>query len=175
MLIRTTGQTNRQLPDQLYRLWRNFYPGKILEFNWISDSLAKQYANEEKLQASFTSLGWLSIVLACLGLFGLVFFAVNNRTKEIGIRKALGASAPEIIFLISKSYLKLILIAITIASPIALWIGSSWLSGFAYHVDLSWEMFVFVWLLIFVLGLSTLSITAARAALRKPALALRTE
>ncbi len=175
MLIRTTGPANKQLPDQLRHLWRQFYPAKILEFSWISDSLAQQYSSEQKLQASFTSLGWLSILLACLGLFGLVSFSVNNRSKEIGIRKALGASASAIIFMISDAYFKLILIAIVIASPIALWIGSAWLSDFAYHIDLTWGMFVIVWLLIFLLVLSTLYITVARTALQKPAVGLRME
>jgi putative ABC transport system permease protein len=173
MLIRTSGQTNKQLPDRLKELWRQFYPDKLLQFSWISESLSLQYAEEERLQKCFSTLGLLSIFLACLGLFGLVSFSVDLRVREIGIRKAMGAPASRIIILLSGSYLRLVLIAIAIASPIALWIGTVWLREFAYRIGLTWGMFVIVWLFIFCLAMLTLGLKVGRAALQNPVIALR--
>jgi putative ABC transport system permease protein len=175
MLIRTTGAANKQLPDRLSQLWQQFYPDKLLQFNGTSDSLTMQYREEEKLQECFFCLGLLSIFLACLGLFGLVSFSVKLRIKEIGIRKTLGATATGILVLLSKKYLKLVIIANFIGSPIALWIGTAWLQGYAYRINLSWGMFIIAWLSIFFITLVTLCLTVAKAALQKPVGALRTE
>jgi putative ABC transport system permease protein len=175
ILIRTSGVSNKQLPIHLKQLWQQFYPDKLLQFNWTSDSLALQYMEEEKLQECFSCLALLSIFLACLGLFGLVSFSAKLRVKEIGIRKTLGATATGIIFLLSKKYLKLIFVAIVIASPIALWIGAAWLQGYAYRIDLTWGMFIIAWLSVFSIALVTLCITVTRVALQKPIVALKVE
>jgi putative ABC transport system permease protein len=175
ILLRTTGLTNLQLPDRLRRLWRQFYPEKLLQFNWISDSLALQYSEEARLQKRFSVLALLSLLLTLLGLFGQVAYSVDQRVKEIGIRKALGAPVSGILLLISGKYIKLIGVAIAIASPIALWISSAWLREYAYRINLTWETFVSVWLLIFSVALLTLALSSVRTAAQKPAIALRVE
>ncbi|HET6254960.1 MAG TPA: FtsX-like permease family protein [Puia sp.] len=175
ILVRTSGPANRQLPVRLKRLWQQFYPDKLLQFSWTSESLAVQYMEESKLQKCFSILGLLSVFLACLGLFGLVSFSIELRVKEIGIRKALGATATRIILLLSATYLKLIFLAIIIATPAALWIGSSWLQGYAYRIELTWGVVIISWLSIFSLALFTLVTTVARVALQQPIIALKTE
>jgi putative ABC transport system permease protein len=175
ILIRTSGATNRLLPARLSQLWRQFYPDKLLQFNWTSESLALQYMEEQQLQECFSCLGLVIIFLACLGLFGLVSFSVKLRVKEIGIRKTLGATPASIILLLSQKYLKLIFVAIVIASPIALWIGTAWLQGYAYRIELTWGMVIIAWLSIFSIALVTLCTTVARVALQKPIASLKAE
>jgi putative ABC transport system permease protein len=175
MLIRTSGKDNPQLLNRLKTLWRQFYPDKLLQFGWTSESLALQYAEEQKLQEMFSALGLLSIILACLGLFGLVSFSIDQRFREIGIRKALGATVSGIFTLLSRAYLKLILIAIFIGSPIAFWIATNWLQGFAYRIGITWGIFIMVWIFIFFVAMFTLSFKISVAALQKPVAALKAE
>lgn len=119
--------------------------------------------------------GIISIFISCLGLLGLVAFTASRRVKEIGIRKVLGASAAEIVALLSKSYLMLILLGWLIALPLSWWILSSWLDNFAYKVDLSWKYFALAGVLTFAISILTVSVQAAKAALINPVRSLRSE
>lgn len=119
--------------------------------------------------------GIISIFISCLGLLGLVAFTASRRVKEIGIRKVLGASAAEIVALLSKSYLMLILLGWLIALPLSWWILSSWLDNFAYKVDLSWKYFALAGVLTFAISILTVSVQAAKAALINQVRSLRSE
>jgi putative ABC transport system permease protein len=123
-------------------------------------------------------IGWasgISIFLACLGLLGLAALAALNRTREIGIRKVLGASIPNIIGLLSKDFLKLVFIAIVIASPLAWYFMSKWLQDFAYRINIGWIVFLIAGLSVATLALLTISLQTIRTAMANPVKSLRTE
>jgi putative ABC transport system permease protein len=117
----------------------------------------------------------LAIVIACLGLFGLITFAAEQRTREIGIRKVLGAGVSTIVTLIARDFLGLVVVASIIAFPIAFWAMSHWLLGFAYRIDISWWIFAGAGLLAILIAAATVSYQAIRAALMNPVESLRTE
>ena len=121
------------------------------------------------------SLTGIAILISCLGLFGLAAFAAERRTKEIGIRKVLGASVAGITALLAKDFLKLVLIAIVLASPIAYYFMNIWLSDFAYRIDIQWWMFAVAGLVAIVVAFLTVSFQSIRAALMNPVKSLRSE
>ncbi len=114
-------------------------------------------------------------MIACLGLFGLVAFTAEQRTKEIGIRKVLGASVSGVTTLLVKDFLKLVLLAFILASPVAYWAMNKWLQGFAYRINISWWVFVIAGLSALFIALTTVSIQAIKAAIANPVKSLRTE
>ncbi|HEY6081808.1 MAG TPA: FtsX-like permease family protein [Chitinophagaceae bacterium] len=175
MLIRVNPHAAKQVLQQLNILWQKFYPDRLLQTGWISDLLADQYKTEKKLEQLFAFFGLLSIFLACMGLFGLITFTAEQRTKEIGIRKVLGASVAVIVALLSKDFLKLVLIAILIASPIAWWAMNKWLQNFAYRIHISWWIFAGAGLLTILIALITVSFQSIKAAIANPVQSLRTE
>jgi len=117
----------------------------------------------------------MAILISCLGLFGLAAFSAEQRTKEIGIRKVLGASVFNLTSLLSKDFIRLVIIAIVIATPISWWAMTKWLQGFAYRVNIAWWMFALAGLLAIAIALFTVSFQAIRAALANPVKSLRTE
>jgi putative ABC transport system permease protein len=117
----------------------------------------------------------MAIFISCLGLFGLTSFSADQRKKEIGIRKVLGASVTSIIQLLSKEFLRLVLIAIVIATPIAWWSMSKWLQGFNYRITISWWMFAIAGLLAVIIALATVGYQAMKAAVSNPVKSLKTE
>jgi len=123
----------------------------------------------------FTCFALLAIIISCLGLLGLVSFNTAQRTKEIGIRKVLGASVPGIVQLLSKDFLKLILIAFVIAIPVALYFMQRWLEGFAYRVQVSWWIFLVAGAIAFFIAIITISFQSIKAAIANPVKSLRTE
>jgi putative ABC transport system permease protein len=133
------------------------------------------YRGEQRVGQIFITFAVISIIIGCLGLFGLSAYTAERRTKEIGVRKVLGASVSNIVGLLSKDFIKLVLIAIVIGSPLA-WYGmSNWLQEFAYHIDLSWWMFAGAGLLAIVIALLTVSFQSIKAALMNPVKSLRSE
>ncbi|MDB5209361.1 MAG: FtsX-like permease family protein, partial [Sediminibacterium sp.] len=116
-----------------------------------------------------------AILISCLGLFGLATFSAEQRTKEIGIRKVLGASVSNLVLLISKDFIKLVLIAIVFASPLAWWIMNKWLQDFAYRTNIGWTVFVLSASIACVIAFITVSTQAIRAAISNPVKSLRTE
>lgn len=175
MLIRVFPGSEQTVQQEIYKLWQQFYPDRILHLDWISDILAKQYSSEKKLSQLFTLFSSLSIFLACLGLFGLIAFTAERRTKEIGIRKVLGATVNGIVALLSKEFLVLVLIGFVIASPIAWWIMNKWLQNFAYRIHISWWIFAIAGALAVFIALITVSFQAIKAAMANPVESLRTE
>src|SRR5262249_41183385 len=131
--------------------------------------------SEQVVSKLFDYFASLAILISCLGLFGLAAFTATQRTKEIGIRKVIGASVPDIVVLLSKNFLKLLAIAILISFPLA-WYGmNQWLQNFVYRIDMSWWMFAVAGVLTFVIALLTISYQSIQSAMSNPIKSLRTE
>jgi putative ABC transport system permease protein len=169
---------SRQIPaslDQVSSLWKELYPESPFDFFFLDQKFDEQYKAEQRFSSLFGLFTGLAVFVACLGLFGLAAFTAEQRTKEIGIRKVLGASIASIVALLSSDFLKLVGLAIVIACPIA-WYGmSQWLTEFAYRIGLDWWVFVGAGVLIVVITLLTVSFQSVKAALMNPVESLRSE
>ena len=159
----------------IQRTWKKYFPAALLEYDFLDKQLGEQYADEERFSRIFLYFSILSLLIACLGLFGLISFAAVQRTKEIGIRKVLGATVNGITYLLSKDFLKLIGLAFLVASPIAWYVMHNWLQDFAYRTQLSPWMFAIAGLLVMVIAFMTVSFQAIKAAIANPVKSLRTE
>ncbi len=155
--------------------WRKFVPGKPFEYYFLDEDFNKLYQSEQKTGQIFTSFSVLAIFIACLGLFGLTAFTVERRIKEIGIRKVLGSSISEIVFLISKDFLKWVLIANLIAWPAAYYFMSKWLENFAYRAAISYWAFIISGFIALIIALLTVSSQTLKAAAANPAESLKYE
>ncbi|HTD98233.1 MAG TPA: FtsX-like permease family protein [Mucilaginibacter sp.] len=175
LLIRVKPGSARPVLTGVERLWRQFYPGKVFQYTWTDETLRSQYNTEQKLQQLFTFFSLLVVFLACLGLFGLAAFTAEQRTKEIGIRKVLGASVANISALLSDEFLKLIFVAMTIASPIAWYVMNRWLQDFAYHIDIQLWVFLIAGAVAVFIAFITISFQSIKAALANPVTSLRSE
>jgi putative ABC transport system permease protein len=156
-------------------VYRKFDAASPFEYQFLDENFARQYATEEHEGRLLLSFTLLAIFIACLGLFGLVTFAVEQRTKEIGIRKVLGASVPSIVSLVSKDLIRPVVLAILIATPIAWYVMHRWLEGFAYKVNMNIAAFAAAGLVALVVATVTVSLQAMRAASVPPVKSLRTE
>jgi putative ABC transport system permease protein len=161
--------------NHIKKTWKASVPDIPLEYAFVDESIQKQYGNEQKMQGIFYGFAGLSLLIACLGLFGLSIFVVERKVKEIGIRKVLGASVPGIVGLLSKDFLKLVLIAAVIASPLAWYFMHEWLQDFAYRVNIGWWVFGIAGAIALFIALFTVSFRAIRAAMANPVTSLRTE
>ncbi len=160
---------------ELKEIWSGIYPNEVFEYSFYDDELAKLYKREEITRNIIISFALLIIFISCLGLMGLVNLTVSQRTKEIGIRKVLGASVSSITFLLSKDFLKLVFVAIIIASPIAYYFMNQWLNSFAFKVEIEWWVFVLSGIFISAIALLTVSYQAIKAASMNPVKSLKTE
>ncbi len=175
MLIRVVPGAQANVTSFINKLWRQFYPEKLLTINWVDDMIAGQYRDESKLQQLFIFFSSLSMLLAALGIFGLTVQATHQRVKEIGIRKVLGASITGIIQLLPKDFVMLIVVAILIATPIAWYFMNKWLQDFAYKINVGWEVFIISGSVAIIIALLTISSQAIKAAVANPVKSLRTE
>jgi putative ABC transport system permease protein len=155
--------------------WKEFSPGFPFELNFLDEQMNIKYAAEQRMSQTFSIFTSVAIFLACIGLFGLVSFSVERRTKEIGIRKVVGASLSRILILVTKAYLLWILSAILFAWPVAYLVMRKWLQGFAYRIELGIETFILSGMLALVIALLTLSHQSIRAASLDPVKSLRHE
>ncbi|WP_461081313.1 ABC transporter permease [Spirosoma flavus] len=163
------------LIKQIEAKWRQIAPGQAFSYQFMDDSFDEMYRAEQRIGSIALTFAVLAILIACLGLFGLAAFMAEQRTKEIGIRKVLGASVPNLIGLLSKDFLKLVLIAIVIASPIAWYMMNKWLADFAYKIDIEWWMFALAGIVAIGIALLTVSFQSIKAALMNPIKSLRSE
>jgi putative ABC transport system permease protein len=152
-----------------------FFPGNLFDYYFLDEKFNKQYANDQLFGKAFSLFAGFAIFIACLGLLGLALFATAQRTKEIGVRKVLGASVGNIVALLSRDFILLVLIAFLIASPIAYLIMHQWLRDFAYRIDIEWWVFALAGMLAVAIALATISFQAIRAALANPVRSLRAE
>ncbi|TDB65919.1 ABC transporter permease [Arundinibacter roseus] len=156
-------------------LWKRMAPGQPFEYRFMDQDFDKTYRAEQRIGRIFITFALLSILIACLGLFGLAAFTAEHRTKEIGVRKVLGASVATIVAMLSGDFLKLILIAILIATPISWYIMDQWLQDFAYKITIQWWMFLLAGMLSILISLLTVSYQSIKAALMNPVKSLRSE
>jgi putative ABC transport system permease protein len=155
--------------------WNDLLPGIPLKYSFLDDDISNYYGNEQKWSNIVGWAGAISIFLACLGLLGLVSLASINRTKEIGVRKVLGASVSSVITLLSKDFLKLIIVSFAIATPVAYYFMHRWLLDYAYRINIGWQVFAIVGLGTISLALITIGFHAIKAAVANPVKSLRTE
>ena len=160
---------------QMKTKWDQFNTGEPFTFNFMDDLYNKTYAAEQKTGTVLNIFSLLTILVACLGLYGLATFAAAQRTKEIGIRKVLGASASSVTKMLSADFIKLVFIACVVAFPLAYWAMNKWLESFAYRIQVSWWIFLVAGGLAILIALITVSFQAVKAAMANPVESLRSE
>lgn len=161
---------------QIKNKWKSIAPGgHPFDYSFMDEQFNNLYTTEQLTGRIFITFAVLAILIACLGLFGLVTYAAEQRTREIGIRKVLGANISNIVIMIAKDFLKLVLIASIIAFPVAWWGMHKWLQDFAYRVNIGWWVFVVAGVAALVIALLTVSFQAIKAAIANPVKSLRTE
>lgn len=173
--IRLSSGNPTQTLERIRQAWQQLYPDEVFEYEFLDEQVARFYETESLVNRLINVFTGIAILICCLGLYGLVSIAVVQRTKEIGIRKVLGASVLNLASLLSTDFLKLVLIAILIASPVAWYTMNQWLQGFAYKVTIPWWVFVASGLLAVIIALLTVSYQSIKAALMNPVTSLRSE
>ena len=164
-----------QLLAAIKSRWQKTVSGTPFDYWFLNDSYNQLYKSEQQFQQAFLYSAFLAIILAVLGILGLITFSIEQRTKEIGIRKVLGASSLNVAALLSRDFLKLVVLANIIALPLAWYFMNKWLQDFANRIQLSWWVFLLAGLLAFLIALLTVGLKAVKAALLNPVKNLRTE
>lgn len=175
MFVKIKAENTSSAIAGLSAIWKTRVPHRPFDYHFMDEDFNAMYKAEERTAKLFTLFAGLAIALACLGLFALAAFTTIQRTKEIGIRKILGANVGSITLLIAKQFLSLVGIAILIATPLAWWAGNTWIQDFAYRTNISWWIFAVAGLLAVMIALTTVSYHAIRAAMANPVKSLRTE
>lgn len=170
-----TGSDIPKTINAINQAFKKVYTDGIFELNFLDQQLDQLYKTEERLYALFKIFSVLAMFISCLGLWGLVTFAAQQRVKEIGIRKVLGASVSNIVTLITRDFIFLVSIALVIASPLAYWGVNKWLADFAFRINIGWEVFALAGAIALLIALFTVSFQAIRAAIANPIKSLRTE
>jgi putative ABC transport system permease protein len=160
---------------QIKNKWHSMAPGQPFDYSFMDEDFNRLYTTEQRTGKIFITFAVLAILIASLGLFGLITYAAEQRVKEIGIRKVLGASVPGIAGLLSKDFLKLVIISAIIAFPVAWWAMNKWLQDFAYRINISWWVFVAAGTIALLIALITVSFRAIKAAAANATRSLRTE
>jgi putative ABC transport system permease protein len=155
--------------------WKELFPNHPFEYFFLDEEFNKQYAADEKIGRTFLVFTGIAIGVACLGLFGLATFTAQQRTKEIGVRKVLGASVPTIVLLLSREFTKLVIIAFLIATPLSYVLIGKWLENFASRIGISWDIFIIAGAGVLLIALLTVSYQSIKAALANPVKSLRSE
>ncbi|MFO7446852.1 MAG: ABC transporter permease [Ignavibacteriaceae bacterium] len=156
-------------------IWNKLNPSEPFEYSFLDQDFRRIYESESQLASTVNTFTIIAIIISCLGLFGLAAFSAEQRTKEIGVRKVLGAGVSSIITLLSKDFLKLVLIAIVLATPLAWYIMDKWLQDFAYRIEISWWMLLMAWLLALLIAFITVGFQAVKAAAANPIKSLKYE
>jgi putative ABC transport system permease protein len=175
MALRINSKNISSVVKQVENKWNSFVPGQPFSYTFMDNDFNKIYNADQRTGKLFITFAVFAIFIACLGLFGLVTYAAEQRTKEIGIRKVLGAGVGGIVTMLSKDFAKLVLIASVIAFPIAWLAMNKWLQSFAYRINVSWWMFVVAGMAAIMIALITVSFQAIKAAIANPVESLRTE
>jgi len=176
LFVRIASHTNiPTLLGTMQGIYKKYDQDTPFTYTFMDDAFNEQYKAEDRLASIFSIFTYITVILATLGLFGLAAFTIEQRTKEIGIRKVLGASVASINSLLSRDFLKLVILAIAIASPIAWWAMHNWLQNFAYRITISWWVFAAAGFVAIVTAIITISYHALRAAIANPVESLRSE
>jgi putative ABC transport system permease protein len=159
----------------LKQAWEKAFPGNPFEYFFLDDYFNQQYENERKFGSLFTTFDVLAVIVGCLGLFGLSAYTATQRTKEIGIRKALGSSERGIFVLLSQEYVKLVTLSILLATPLVWWVMNNWIQGFQYRTEIPFYIFVIAGVMVLLIALLTVSFQTIKAARINPVESLRYE
>ncbi|GAB2544136.1 ABC transporter permease [Spirosoma aerophilum] len=173
--IKTTGKEAEHAIASAKQSWKQYNADFPFEYFFLDDVFNNLYKSEQQTGLLFTIFSSIAILISCLGLFGLAAYTAQVRTREIGVRKVLGASVSSVIQLLAKDFIQLVIIAILIAVPVAWWAMSLWLEDFAYRIDIEWWMFALAGLLALIIALLTVSFQSIKAALMNPVRSLRSE
>jgi len=174
-MVRIMAGSERKVIDNLNAFYSRLNPGYALNLQFLDETFHAQYLAEERTLTLAKYFAYLTILISCLGLFGLAAYDTERRTKEIGIRKVLGANTKGLIALLAKDFLKLVAIAIVLASPLAYFLMYKWLQDFAYRISIGWWVFVLAGVIALFIALVTVSFQAIKAAIANPVKSLRTE
>ncbi|HMF71699.1 MAG TPA: FtsX-like permease family protein [Flavitalea sp.] len=175
-IIASTRTSNyKELLSKIEGAWKKNIPEEPFSYSFLDQKVQQQYESEISLSRIINLFTVIAILISCLGLFGLAAFSAQQRSKEIGVRKVLGASVTSVVRLLSNEFLKLVMIAFIISAPVAWLASEKWLEGFAYKVDISWWMFAIAAVVVMVIALLTVSFQAIRAGMSNPVDALKTE
>ena len=174
-IVRTLPGETENTIKAMEEIWKELNPNYPFTYSFLDQDLANMYKAEQRLGNLFNVFAVLAIVISCLGLYGLSAYLAERRTRELGIRKVLGASGFQLVYLLSATFTRPILIATIIAIPIA-WYGmSQWLNGFAYHVSIEWVIFLIAFISALVIAWITVSFESIKAATTNPVNSLRSE
>jgi len=175
LIIKVQGSDVKGFLADLKKQWNAFNPPGPLEYNFLDEKFAALYASEQRTKKIFSAFAILAIIIASLGLFGLSAFVIEQRTREIGIRKVLGASVQQVLLLVSKEFLLLVAIAFIISVPVTWWAMHEWLKDFAYRINIGTGVFIAAGFSAVLIAFCTISFQAIRAAIANPVKSLRTE
>jgi putative ABC transport system permease protein len=173
--LKVNSQYMSEVIESTTEVWKKFAPHQPIRFSFLDDSYAAMYADVQRMGRIFTTFAVLAIVVACLGLFALSAFMIEQRTKEIGIRLVMGASIKSIFHLLTFNFVKLVLVAIAIAVPLSWYLMQKWLQDFAYRTEITWTVFALAGTIAILIALVTISYQAIRAGLVNPVKSLRSE
>lgn len=173
--FRISGNNAQNLLPQIERKWKNLSGGVPFSYQFLDESFSSMYKDEQRIGKLALSFSVLAILIACLGLFGLAAFTAEQRTKEIGIRKVLGASAASVVNMLNKEFIKLVVLSSVIALPLSWWMMNKWLEDFVYRVNISWWVLTASAGIALIIAVCTVSAQAIRAAIANPVKSLRSE
>ncbi len=175
VILRFNTNNTQQVIESIEKVWKQLAPGQPFQYSFLNEDFGKMYASEQRLGKIFSVFASLAIIIACLGLFALTAFTAEQRTKEIGIRKVLGASVGGIVILLSKEFGKLILIAFVLAAPLAWYAVNWWLKSYTYKVEIGIPVYLLAGIGAFTVAWLTMSYQSMKAALSNPVNSLRSE
>jgi putative ABC transport system permease protein len=175
LFIKTTAGDPTETVRQVEEIWKEFAPQRPFSYTFMEDDFKNLHADEERFKILFSCLTGLGIFIVCLGLFALIAFVTEQRTKEVGIRKILGASVTSIVVMLNKDFMKLVAVSLMLASPIAFYFMNQWLEDFAYRISLSWWMFALAGVMAALIVLATTGYQSIKASLENPVKSLRAE
>ncbi|MEO6288070.1 MAG: ABC transporter permease [Dyadobacter sp.] len=175
MSVRIKGKDAKQSIAAIQAMWANLVPDQTFTYSFLDEHFADLYRADSQVSEIVGILAALAIFVSCLGLFGLASYSAERRIKEIGVRKVMGASVAGIVALLSKDFVRLVLVSIIIATPVAWWAVNAWLTDFAYRIDIEWWVFVTAGLMAIAVALLTISFQSIKAAMTNPVKSLRSE
>ncbi|HVX49887.1 MAG TPA: FtsX-like permease family protein, partial [Chitinophagaceae bacterium] len=175
LFVKTTGRDAPKAIAAAEAHWKLYNNGFPFSYTFLDDTFNRMYRGEERTGLLFNVFAAIAVFISCLGLFGLAAYTAQVRTREIGVRKVLGASVTGIIKLLATDFVKLVLIAIVIATPVAWYAMNQWLQGFAYKINVGWVVFILAGIIAIGIAFITISVQSVKAALANPVKSLRTE
>jgi ABC-type antimicrobial peptide transport system permease subunit len=175
LMVRIKAGDQQQTITAIQHLYENYNPRFPFVFTFLNEAYQKQYDTETRIATLSKYFAGLAIIISCLGLFGLAAFTAQKRQKEIGVRKVIGASVENIAGMLSKDFLRLVLISLLIAFPVSWWLMNSWLQGFAYRINITAGVFLIAGISIVLMTVCTISYQSIKAAIANPVKSLRTE